>query len=267
MGHIELARWARLRADRAGERGFSRAPRRRARRRPARDAVPRDRGADRGGAGDEPHHVGERRHPRQRRDARRARRAAARTRRAATRRAARSARAACSSRSSSPTGCRRSLAAALLAGRRVLVTRRPHARAHRPGALHQQPQLRQDGLRRRAGGARGGRERSAGRGPCEPADAGGRDAHRRRERRRHARRRAARGRRHRCVHLDGGGGGLPPGARRRAEDQEDERHARSVHGAHRRRPRHRGGTPRAARSWSASPPRPRRSSRTRAPSS
>ena len=41
-----------------------------------------------------------------------------------------------------------------LAGRRVLVTRRPDARADRSGALHRQPLLRQAGCGHRRGGAR-----------------------------------------------------------------------------------------------------------------
>ena len=61
MGHIELARWAERIADRARERRLPRPPRARPRRRPAQHAVPRDGRADRGGAGDEPADVGERR--------------------------------------------------------------------------------------------------------------------------------------------------------------------------------------------------------------
>jgi phosphopantothenoylcysteine decarboxylase / phosphopantothenate---cysteine ligase len=47
MGHIEFARWARDRADRAGERGFHRAARGRPRGRFAGDTVPRHRSAHR----------------------------------------------------------------------------------------------------------------------------------------------------------------------------------------------------------------------------
>ena len=56
-------------ADRPGERGLPGAPRGRAGRRPARDAVSGDAGADRRGASHEPSHVGERGDPRQRGDA------------------------------------------------------------------------------------------------------------------------------------------------------------------------------------------------------
>ena len=95
MGHIELARWAQLvliapaSADFIARLAGGRAD----------DllthAVPRDRGADRAGAGDEPRHVGQQGDAGQRRDAGGARRAHPGSRRPAIRPAAKSARGAC----------------------------------------------------------------------------------------------------------------------------------------------------------------------------
>ena len=145
--------------------------------------------------------------------------------------------------------------------------RRPDARAHRSRAFHQQSQLRQDGLCGCAGGARSGRGSGAGqrarcRCPRPPACSASNvesaadmlDAV-------HA---GSGARRH--LHLDGCGGRLPPDPDRRAEDQEDLRPHGSRNAAHGGHPRHASPRGPSGRSWSASRPRPNRSSRTRAAS-
>ena len=53
-----------------------------------------------------------------------------------------------------------------LAGKHVLVTSRPHARANRPGASDRQPLLRQAGVRHRRRRRTGGRSRDRSPGPC-----------------------------------------------------------------------------------------------------
>ncbi len=86
----------------------------------------------------------------------------------AIRPAAKSARAACSSRWSSSTARTRLVqTGGPLEGQARADHRRPDARAYRPGSIHQQPQLRQDGLRGCAGGTRGGRGSRARQRACD----------------------------------------------------------------------------------------------------
>ena len=66
----------------------------------------------------------------------------------------------------------------VLAGKRVLLTAGPTFEAIDPGARHHQLELRQDGLRARAGGRRGRRGGDGRRGPVGAGDAAGRHAHR-----------------------------------------------------------------------------------------
>ena len=63
---------------------------------------------------------------------------------------------------------RRTAAAGPLKGTQGADHRRPDARTHRPGALHQQSQLGKDGLRGGAGRARARRRRGAGQRAGEP---------------------------------------------------------------------------------------------------
>ena len=123
------------------------------RRRPRLDGAARDRQAGPDRAGHEPAHVGAHGDAAQSRAARRRRRRDRRPERAARwPSAARPASAAWPSRWRSPPPPRRCCAqpaAEPLAGRRVLVTSGPDARADRSGALHRQPLVRQAGPRHR----------------------------------------------------------------------------------------------------------------------
>ena len=189
IGHIRLARdadlvvvapaTADLIAKMAGGHG----------RRPRHAAPARHRQAGAGGPGHERAHVARsppraatwpargRRRP-LRRPGRRARWPAARPAPAAWPSRRRSSR-----RSRTCWRCGRPQAAGPLAGRHVLVTSGPDARADRPGALHRQPLLGQAGhadRRRGAGGA--GRARHAGLGPRAPPPRRGVDVVRGRDR-------------------------------------------------------------------------------------
>ena len=131
--------------------------------------------------------------------------------------------------------------------------RRRHARAHRCGALHRQPQFRQDGLRSGPGRLRPGRSRGthpgerghAGRAGC----AAGRGAYRRGD----ACRSHEAAPRYRHPH-HGGRSGRLSGGRRSGRRQGRQRPRRVVHrpGGHSRHPLRRGGAPHGASSWWAS---------------
>ena len=147
--------------------------------------------------------------------------------------------------------------------------RRPDARGDRSGALRQQSQLRQDGLRGRRGDARGRRRGRAGQRPGQSRAAARRALHRGRDRGADARGRAARTSGHARAGRHGRGRRLPAARGGRAQDQEagwrhdarddpDHRYtgdgrgkrAAAVHGGLRRRDRLRSNSTRA-KNWSA----------------
>ena len=129
--------------------------------------------------------------------------------------------------------------------------RGPDARAHRPGALHQQPQLRQDGLRRRTGGTRGRRRGRAGQRAGERSPPRRACARRRGERRADARARC-------CANSPGTDVFISTAAvadyrPARAAEQKIKKTSETLDlddGAHHRHPGDGGRAGRAAASWS-----------------
>ncbi len=146
--------------------------------------------------------------------------------------------------------------------------RRPDLRGHRPGARHQQPVQRQDGLCHRACRAAGGGaghlgRRSGGTGhaaPCAPQRCAKRAAD--------ARCGAAAGAAARRLHRHRRGGRLAPCRSERAQDQEGRLGQRAAHrdDPEPRHPGQRGAAARLRPIASALPPRATTWSNTRAPS-
>ena len=126
--------------------------------------------------------------------------------------------------------------------------RRPHLRAHRPGAWHHQPVQRQDGFCHCQGRPRGRGGGDAGRRAGAPGHAAGRAAGGCADGAGDVRRGAGRGHQARCLHCHRRGGRLAPGAAERTQDQEERQQGRPELRAD-REPRHpgRGGPPAAQR--------------------